>query len=155
LSQNAHLSGVIGQPVELREVGANNTPLVNISLGCERYDFSKKEKVTDWLPVTIFGSTAEYLAKNAIVGDKLYVQAEVRIDTYQSNKYSDKDGNQATIYKTEFVANNVDHFYTGNEEKHGPRGTVVVDQRQDKAPKESAPKSPDAWDFGGDDDIPF
>ena len=91
------LVGRLGQDAELKyfESGACKA---SFSVATNRYDYKKKEKVTDWHRVEVWGKTAEFVGEHFKKGSQVLVQG-----TLQKEEYTNKDGEQKTIYKV--VAN--------------------------------------------------
>ena len=91
------LVGRLGQDVELKyfESGACKA---SFSMAINRYDYKKKEKVTDWHRVEVWGKNAEFVCEHFKKGSQVLVQG-----TLKKEEYTNKDGEQKTIYKV--VAN--------------------------------------------------
>ncbi len=93
------LIGRIGKDFELRRT-QNGKAVATLSLAVDR-DFKNQsgEKETDWIDVTAWGQSAEYLSGYANKGDLIAVSGRLQVRQWQ-----DKDGNKR--YSTEVVANN-------------------------------------------------
>lgn len=64
------------------------------TLAVERDKGSKnEEKITDFIPCTVFGKVAEFVEKWFKKGSPMIVVGRI-----ESNKYTDKDGNNRTSY---------------------------------------------------------
>lgn len=139
------LAGRLGQPIELKTVGANETSLAEFDIGVKGYDFKAKEAKSDWIRIVVWGKDAEYIA-TASVGDGIIVNGTLETDSYDSTKYFDSDGKAAVIKKTFVKA------ALGGIEiyRKGEGGTAPAPSSR-KAPSEP----PAGLDFGDEDDIPF
>lgn len=73
--------------------------VASFSLAVER-DFSPEGKVTDFIPITAWGKTAEFASKYFSKGRMMIVGGSLR-----QKSFVDKDGNKRTTY--EIVANNI------------------------------------------------
>ena len=82
------LTGRIGQPLEIKTT-QSGYKILDISLAVNRSVKKGNDWVveTDWHNVTIWGGTAEYIAKYAQKGTKLLVEGELRTQNYET-----KDG---------------------------------------------------------------
>lgn len=82
------LTGRIGQPLEIKTT-QSGYKILDVSLAVNRNVKKGNDWVveTDWHNVTIWGGTAEYIAKYAQKGTKLLVEGELRTQQYET-----KDG---------------------------------------------------------------
>ena len=92
---NSVLIGRIANDLELR--GTEDNRVINFNLAVERY--GKKDEA-DFIPVTVFGKSAENLVKYQAKGSMIAIQGYIR----QEN-YTDKDGNKRNAFKV--IANRV------------------------------------------------
>ena len=92
---NSILIGRIANDLELR--GTEDNRVINFNLAVERY--GKKDEA-DFIPVTVFGKSAENLVKYQAKGSMIAIQGYIR----QEN-YTDKDGNKRNAFKV--IANRV------------------------------------------------
>lgn len=91
--------GRFTKDLELRSTSSGKS-VVEFNLAVNRTLKNKDgEYETDFIPVTIWGKTAETITKYCKKGDLIGVAGELRID-----KYKDKDGNDR--YKTYVLGNN-------------------------------------------------
>ena len=92
--------GNLGKDIETKVTPAGLT-IANFSMACSKS--VKKgdnwENKTEWIPVVVFGKTAEYLSNKAGKGTTLYVEGEFTTSNYE------KDG--VKVYKTQIVASEV------------------------------------------------
>ena len=80
------LKGRLGSKPELRRVGTNNTPVVEVSLATS--GFAKGEKTTDWHSITLWDKQAELICTQD-KGDEVFIEGSLRYD-----EYTGKDGNK-------------------------------------------------------------
>lgn len=86
-------TGNLGRDFEIIETGS--TTIAKNVLAVRR-DFKDKktgEYETDWIPLTVFGKTAEIMSQHLGKGSKIEVVGKL-----QTNNYTDKDGNKRTRY---------------------------------------------------------
>jgi len=97
----AILVGRLGVDPELRTTGSG-THVVNIRMATtdRRKEGESWVDHTEWHNVTVWGRTAENVAKFCTKGKEIYVEGKI-----QTRKYQDKSG--ADRYSTEIVADNV------------------------------------------------
>tara|TARA_R100000234_G_scaffold118040_1_gene97669 strand:+ start:1361 stop:1759 length:399 start_codon:yes stop_codon:yes gene_type:complete len=97
----AILVGRLGVDPELRTTGTG-THVVNIRMATtdRRKEGESWVDHTEWHNVTVWGRTAENVAKFCTKGKEIYVEGKI-----QTRKYQDKSG--ADRYSTEIVADNV------------------------------------------------
>ena len=97
----AILVGRLGVDPELRTT-ASGTNVVNVRMATtdRRKEGDEWVPHTEWHNVTIWGRTAENVAKFCTKGKEIYVEGKI-----QTRKYTDKSGNDR--YSTEIVADNV------------------------------------------------
>lgn len=86
---NAVLIGRIATDLELR--GTENNRVVNFNLAVSRQ--GKKDE-TDFIPVTVFGKSAENLVQYQAKGSMIAVSGYIRQDNYK-----DKEGNNRNSFK--------------------------------------------------------
>jgi len=80
------LMGRLGAKPEMRRVGSNNTPVVEVSVATSA--FSKGEKSTDWHNVTLWDKQAELICTQD-KGDMVYIEGSLKHD-----EFTDKEGNR-------------------------------------------------------------
>ena len=97
----AILVGRLGADPELRTTGGG-TSVVNIRLATSdrRKEGDQWVEHTEWHNVTVWGRSAENVAKFCTKGKELFVEGRI-----QTRKYTDKTG--ADRYSTEIVADNI------------------------------------------------
>ncbi len=104
------LMGRLTRDPELRHT-QSGTPVASFSLAVER-DFKDKssgEKVTDFLDVVAWRSTAEFVSRYFTKGRMMVVEGRL-----QSRRWEDRDGNKRT--SIEVVA---DNCYFGDSKRDG------------------------------------
>lgn len=97
----AILVGRLGVDPELRTTGSGTT-VVNIRMATSdrRKEGDQWVDHTEWHNVTVWGRTAENVAKFCSKGKEIYVEGKI-----QTRKYTDKQG--VDRYSTEIVADNI------------------------------------------------
>ena len=97
----AILVGRLGVDPELRTTGSG-TSVVNMRMATtdRRKDGDDWVDHTEWHNVTVWGRSAENVAKFCSKGKEIYVEGRI-----QTRKYTDKTGNER--FSTEIVADNV------------------------------------------------
>tara|TARA_Y100000114_G_scaffold102928_1_gene96057 strand:- start:1056 stop:1454 length:399 start_codon:yes stop_codon:yes gene_type:complete len=97
----AILVGRLGVDPELRTTGSG-THVVNMRMATtdRRKEGEQWVDHTEWHNVTVWGRTAENVAKFCTKGKEIYVEGKI-----QTRKYQDKSGMDR--YSTEIVADNV------------------------------------------------
>ncbi len=84
----------------------------NFQIGVSRsYAKQGEEKKTDFIPISVFGKTAEFVSKWFKKGSGIIV-----VGRLQSDSYTDKDGNKRTKY--DVVANEVSFAGSKKEESN-------------------------------------
>lgn len=102
----------------------NGISVCTFGIAVDRAYKKGEEKQTDFLNVTCWRSTAEFVSKWFTKGNLIGIEGSI-----QTRKYTDKDGNNRTAF--EIVANNV-HFV---ESKKSANVDVAVDPLPDFANK--------------------
>lgn len=86
------LIGRLCNDIEIKTVG--ETQVVNNTLAVDRAFKDKAgNKVTDFIPITLWGKRAEIVAKYCNKGSKLAIQGAIEV-----RKYEDKDGKKHTAF---------------------------------------------------------
>jgi len=77
------------------------TSVVSVNIAVDR-DYTPKgqEKQTDWIAITAWKGTADFIGKYFAKGDKILVEGRI-----QTRNYTDKDGKK--VYVTEVVVDGV------------------------------------------------
>ncbi|MBR4409912.1 MAG: single-stranded DNA-binding protein [Firmicutes bacterium] len=134
---NVSLIGRLTRDPEVRYTAGTQMAVAKFTVAID--DGFGEKKRTNFIPVTVFGKTAEncekYLAKGRLVG----VQGKI-----QTGSYTNKDG--ATVYTTDVVADRVEFLEWGEREN------------RPAAPRQSGMGGFDAAPEGFsaiDEDIPF
>lgn len=96
------LEGRMTRDPELKYVGVTGEEklLANITIACER---PGKNKVVDFIPVTLWGTQAKYCCDYAKKGDLVSITARIQMRSYET-----KDGAKRTVM--ELVADTYDGF---------------------------------------------
>lgn len=80
------LIGRLVRDPELKQVGGENTSVVNISLAVDRqYNKDQAEKQTDFIPVTAWRTTAEFIARNFRKGQQVYVSGRLETRSWEKD----------------------------------------------------------------------
>jgi len=113
----AILVGRLGVDPELRTTGSG-THVVNIRMATtdRRKEGDAWVDHTEWHNVTVWGRTAENVAKFCTKGKEIYVEGKI-----QTRKYQDKSGTDR--YSTEIVADNV-RFLGSRKDNSDPMAQV-------------------------------
>lgn len=125
---NSILIGRIATDLELR--GTDNK-VVNFNLAVERY--GKKDEV-DFIPVTVFGKSAENLVQYQSKGSMIAIQGYIRQESYTT-----EDGNKRNAFKV--IANRVQFL-----------GAKAKEENKEVSPSFNEDANFQAID---DEDIPF
>ena len=105
----AILVGRLGVDPELRTTGSG-TNVVNMRMATtdRRKEGEQWVDHTEWHNITVWGRTAENVAKFCTKGKEIYVEGKI-----QTRKYTDKSGVER--YSTEIVADNVRFLGSRND----------------------------------------
>lgn len=101
---DAKVMGRIANEMELKYVGANNTPFMRMTVAVNRPKRAgEAEAATDWIPCVVWGKQAETIHNFLRKGNRILVEGPIT-----TNKYKNKDGNMVndvcvTVNKFEFV----------------------------------------------------
>lgn len=131
------VSGRVGSDAELRRAGDSDV----LSFRVASNDFRKREKVTDWVSVSLFGKRAAALAEHVTKGSAIVVRGRGFVREY--------DGKNGRAFSLEVDASDVELL--GGKSDGAPAQTARYGQSgAGNAAKHSAPV--DNYD---DDGIPF
>ena len=134
---NVSLIGRLTRDPEVRYTAGTQMAVAKFTVAID--DGYGEKKRTNFIPVTVFGKTAEtcekYLAKGRLVG----VQGKI-----QTGSYTNKDG--ATVYTTDVVADRVEFLEWGDKPQGQSDGQSQAQPSFDDAP---------AGFSAIDEDIPF
>lgn len=122
------LCGRLTSDLELKTTPSGKS-VTTATLAVER-DFSNNDvKETDFIPVVIWGSTAEFAARNFSKGKMMIVSGRIQIRRYTTQ-------NNENRYSTEVVAENV--YFAGNKlsesNSSAPKQGVGCDANNAPAP---------------------
>lgn len=134
-------TGFLGRDFETTTTGSGMVIAKN-SLAVKR-DFKDKQTgqyETDWIPLTVFGKTAEVMAQHLQKGSKVEVVGKL-----QTNNFTDKDGNKRTSY--DVIVNSFGFLDSPTESK--PK-----QQPKPKLDDDPFENNNDSIDIS-DDDLPF
>ena len=92
LNQIAIIGRLVREP-ELKQVGAENTAVVNITLAVERPRRKDADSQADFIPVVAWRKTAEFINTYFRKGQQVYVAGRLETRTYE------KDGVKRTAFE--------------------------------------------------------
>lgn len=111
------LTGRLTRDPELRHT-KSGTPVASFSLAVDR-KFNREE--ADFIPITAWRKTAEFVAKHFRKGQRVIIAAgRIRIEPY-----TDKEGNKRT--KFEVVADEVEFADSKQAPEDRPAGSMAAD----------------------------
>ena len=132
------IMGRLTRDPEMRRTGSG-VAVTSFTIACDR-DFSKGEKETDFIEITAWRNTAEFVSKYFTKGRMAVVSGRLQI-----RSWTDKEGNKRK--SAEVVADNV---YFADSKKEESSGSGV---------KNYTPYSEPLQDYavvdGDDDSLPF
>ncbi|MGP1544128.1 MAG: single-stranded DNA-binding protein [Candidatus Fimenecus sp.] len=152
----AVIMGRLGQDPELRTT-SNGTAVCSFSVAVDR-DFVRKgeERQTDWIRITAWRQTAEFVSKYFRKGSMIAVEGRI-----QTGSYTDRDGNNRDRF--EIVADNVS-FCGGKRDDNAGNYSAPVNNAgasyqtattdSDESFKVISTGSDDAFNIA-DEDLPF
>lgn len=168
---NATLMGRLTRDPELKTTN-NGTSVVSFTIAVDRnYQNGNGERPTDFINITAWGQTAEFVSRYFQKGDMIALAGKI-----QTRKYQDKSGNTRTAF--EVVANQVSFCggkrqdnnsnYQNNYQSQPANNGYQVDapqrgyqnQPNNYRPIRNQPVNPpqnvvDDWDAESEDDLPF
>ena len=124
-------TGNLGRDFDVTTTSSGMTIAKNVL--AVRRDFKDKQTgqyETDWIPLTVFGKTAEIMNQHLSKGSKVEIVGKL-----QTNNYTDKDGNKRTSY--DVIVNSFG----------------FLDSASDKPKKQESPFQDNATDI--DESLPF
>lgn len=133
------LMGRLTDNPELRHT-SNDVALATFTLAVERNFRSGDERVTDFLDIVCWRSTAEYVSKYFVKGQLVAVEGSIQV-----RSYTDKNGNNRRAW--DIVASQV-YFAEGRRD----RGANDADAYNTAINNTS---SDDFTEFDSEDDLPF
>ena len=140
----AILMGRLTRDPELRYTDAN-IPVVSFTLAVDRgYAKQGEERQTDFIPITAWRGTAEFVSRNFTKGQLVAVTGRIQVRNYQ-----DKDGNNRTA--TNVVADEV--FFA--EPKRNNGGAPSSSAFGGGGSNYSAPADDGFMSVDTADDLPF
>lgn len=126
----------------------NNIPVARVRIACDRnYAKQGEEKKTDFIDVTVWRNTAEFVCKYFAKGRMIAIEGSLRVDNF-----TDKDGNKRTKYFVE-----ASDVYFADSKGSSGGSTAAERPAADSAPETSyASGEPDDFSVVEDDgDLPF
>ena len=120
----------------------SGTSMCNFSLAVDRYMGKDKEKATDFIRCTAFGTTAETLGKYAGKGKQIAIEGNIK-----TGSYKDKNHDDVTHYTQDVQVDKVELL--------GSKSDANTTQPTQAAPALTAqPEAPAVADNSGDE-VPF
>ena len=111
------LIGNLGIDPEIRHTTAGQT-VCNFRIATSETWKDKegvKQEKTEWIPITVWGSQAEFCGKYLSKGSLVYVQGKFTTTSYEKDNVK--------IYRTEVVAQSVKSLSTKSESSQGQSST--------------------------------
>ena len=158
---NVVLIGNLARDPELRySTGANGTAICRFTVAVN--DGFGERRRTDFIPIVVFGKTAENCDRYLKKGSKVCVNGRIQTGSYE------KEGR--TVYTTEVIANNYGgvEFLTGAQggaqqssfagqqaDFGAPRQSAPAPQQSYGAAQEPAGDIPEGFSSMQEDDLPF
>lgn len=138
------VSGRVGADAELRRAGESDV----LSFRMASNDFRHKEKVTDWVSVSLFGKRAASLAQYVTKGASIVVRGKGYVRTYQNREGQTVAALEVDATDVELLGGKPD-----GAQAHTTQPTQRYGQSGGGPAKHSAPV--DVADDYPADDIPF
>jgi len=145
------LIGRLGQAPELKYVGKNETPVVNISLATsEKYKNKAGDQVEDtqWHNLTFWSRTAEILEQYCKSGSQIYVEGKLKTEQWE-------DDDENVRYTTKIIVNVLQLLDSPKSQDDKPAGKKKAPAKKKTSKGKGKPKfDPDTGELI-EDDIPF
>ena len=135
------LIGRLTDHPELKKT-SSDISVTRFSIAVDRPHKSGEDKQTDFINISAWRQTAEFITRYFTKGQRIAIEGSLRM-----NKFTDKDGNNRTTY--EVVANNV---YFVESKRDNSNGENVPSETQNGSQSEN---SVDFAEVTSDDDLPF
>ncbi|MDO4567015.1 MAG: single-stranded DNA-binding protein [Oscillospiraceae bacterium] len=129
----------------------NDIALTRVRIACDRnYARQGEERKTDFIDVTFWRGTAEFVCKYFAKGRMIALEGSLRVDNY-----TDREGNKRTRYYVE----GSDVYFADSKQSSGSGGSYTpAPAPADSALPQTGYSSGEADDFSiveDDDDLPF
>ena len=127
------------------KVTTSGLSVIRITIACDRsYQKSNEERKADFIDVTAWRQTAEFISRYFHKGSMIAVEGSIQTDSY-----TDRDGNKRKSFQ--IVANNVSFC--------GSKAETAVDKGESNTTPGNVYSNADNSDFeeiiDDDDDLPF
>lgn len=145
------LIGRLGADPDLREVGKNDTPVVNISLATNRKYKSKDDnwvETTQWHNLTFWGRKAEILDEYCSSGSQIYVKGYLQTDEWE-------DDDENTRYTTKIVVEDLQLLDSPRQQDDKSSSKKKGKSKPPKGKGGKGKKQRQNEDEFYEDDIPF
>ena len=139
------LTGRLTADPEIKNT-SNGVPVCNFSIAVERRYKQGEERQADFINITTWKSTAEFVSKYFTKGSMIGIEGAI-----QTRKYQDKDGNNRTAF--EVVANNV-QFIESKRPQSNEEGNTMIEYENDPLPELKA-RLEGFEQISDDGDLPF
>lgn len=132
---NVCLIGRLSKDPEIRYTSANNTAVGNFTLAVDRKFKKESQPDADFIPIVVWGKTAEFVGKYFTKGLRVSV-----VGSIQTRSWEDQEGKKH--YATEVIANEVGF---ADSKKSDSGNTNNTNNSTDFTPREDE----------NSDDLPF
>ena len=139
------LSGRLTADVELKTT-PNGVSVCSFSIAVERRYKQGEERQADFINITAWRQTAEFVSKYFSKGSMIGIEGSI-----QTRRYQDKDGNNRTAF--EVVANNVQFMESKRSEGNGEGNSLPTPQNDPLS--QFAERLDEFTEVATDDDLPF
>lgn len=119
---NIVLIGRLTTDPELRTTGTGKS-VCNINIAVDRFAVEEDKQSVDFIPIQIWGKSAENLCKYQKKGYQIALEGTLRVDNYK-----DSDGN--TKYKTYVLANRIEYLTKSKETQEEASNKVSIKQEE-------------------------
>lgn len=143
----AVVSGHLGRDAETRQAGS--TEVVSFSVASS--GFRNKEKVTDWVAISMFGDRAKKIVQYLTKGSSVICRGTMFVREYDAKDGTRKFSLELRADDIELVGGKSKEDGSGGS-RSGGGGGGGSSRRQTR---DDAPPADDFGGVGGDDDIPF
>lgn len=131
---NVTLIGRLTRDPEVRYTSGTQMAVARFNLAVDRQYKREGEPTADFIPIVVFGKTAELCEKYIAKGRQVAIEGRI-----QTGNYTNKDGNK--VYTTDVVANRVEFLgYAKDSNAAAPAEDTGI---------------PEGFQPIDDDDIPF
>lgn len=112
--------GRIVRDIDLKFLPNSETAVAKFTIAVDRKVGKGKEKQSDFIPIVIFGKTAEFVANYSGKGKMIAIQGRIRTGSYEK-----KDGTK--VYTTDVVAEDVQILEWAEKKDSGFEDMTPID----------------------------